>query len=170
MAAPDSHPVSYPASVQSSVDSDLTPGQRHRAGLEAKGKPVCLLAYMRRCRGRLQAHHVIPKQTIRNAKMRASILAQSNRIFDAATQRIHETEMNELYADSRNACWLCEIDHLHEGEIDRDFLPPEVEDFASDYGLTWYLDQHYGRGNDEPDAEDRFDRLSDEARLQERLR
>lgn len=37
-----------------------------------------------------------------------------------------------------------QLDHSRTLKIPRDALPPAVEEFAAEHGLTWYLEREYG--------------------------
>ena len=85
------------------------------------------------CRGRLQWHHVIPKQRIRRAWKSAR--AHYNRTGTKPWS------VTKAIADERNRVWLCVY---HHGQVEAKRLyvePPEsAVEFAREYGLEWSLD------------------------------
>jgi len=75
------------------------------------------------CRGSVQGHHAIGKQTLKRLGLR------------------------RLLWDRRNRVPVCE--HRHEQHtsgyrpIPRELLPASVFEFAEEVGLGWWLDRHY---------------------------
>ena len=104
------------------------------------------------CDGALIRAHLIPKQLLRRevwnqrVALRASVEAQG-RVFPAS--------LRELVWDAR--CWVPScgglhgngghhgmLDHSRKLRIPRDRLPVEVEEFAREFGVLWWLDREYG--------------------------
>lgn len=77
----------------------------------------------------LEAHHVIPQQTLRSHA------------------RLHGLTAPELLWDPRVGVAVSgrRHDRHHSGHepIRRAELPPDVFEFAEQYGLGWYIDRHY---------------------------
>jgi hypothetical protein len=75
------------------------------------------------CEARLQAHHIIPQQTLR------------------------KHGHGDKLGDRRNWVYLCRRHHRrhHSGHqrLPREALRQETLDFAEETGLSWYLDRHY---------------------------
>jgi hypothetical protein len=90
------------------------------------------------CSGPLQRAHLIKRQTIRKE----------------VWNRRHELEgvpktLRVLYADPRSWVWACDrhhrmLDHSRKLKIPRYRLPRELEDFAAQYRLRWWLYREYG--------------------------
>lgn len=83
------------------------------------------------CDGRLVRCHLIPRQTIRREVSRSAVL------------------------DIRTWVWGCGgpmgvgghhgmLDYSRTLRIPRNRLPAQVEEFAAEHGLTWWLDRTYG--------------------------
>jgi hypothetical protein len=77
----------------------------------------------RPCRGGVQGHHIIAKQTLRRLGLA------------------------EFVMDKRNRLPVCEYRHEQHTTgfkpIPRALLPASVFEFAAELGLGWYLDRHY---------------------------
>lgn len=101
--------------------------------LPRQWNPGCWVAYHivdpGPCSGRLVAAHLIPRQLLK---------------------REHIDQM-----DPRVLVPMCggvvgigghhgQLDHSRTLRIPRDALPPEVEEFAAEHGLLWYLEREYG--------------------------
>jgi len=97
----------------------------------------CWLAQFsdRPCDGRLRKVHLIPRRLI-------------------LRELPAETSAGAVW-DTRCWVWACggatgvgghhgALDFSRTLRIQRDKLPPELEDFASDHGLVWWLDREYG--------------------------
>jgi hypothetical protein len=117
-----------------------TPAQRHREAL-AERATGCALSYLGECDGRLEADHVIGVQQIKTARGQAVIRIRGTR--GDYLPPILADSLDDVIADGRNAIALCQRHHhlktVAALTIPRDFLPPEVEEFAAEYGLETAL-------------------------------
>lgn len=100
---------------------------------ERKRRPSCWLAQFSEvpCDGKLRKCHLIPAQTIKR-------------------------EVGKTHAwDERAIVWGCGgamgisghhgmLDHSRNLRIPREMLPAEVEEFATEFGLEWWLTREYG--------------------------
>ena len=94
-----------------------------------------------RCVGRVQKHHVIPRQELRKRHAGATHSQQL---------RLDPPELKPLrtwIADERNIVGLCFHHHqqLTNARIylRRSMLPSGIDDFASETGLDWFLVKHF---------------------------
>lgn len=98
--------------------------------------------------GRPTADHPIPKQTLKLNWRRAHSRARPNKLPEAI-RLLRDIELDELIADPDNGLIVCAKANtdLAAGILrpPRDRLPLHVEQFATRFGLEWYLDEHYGR-------------------------
>ena len=112
----------------------MTAEQRFRAGVFARDSWRCLFHDEGDCDGRLQAHHLIPRQTLKALARRGII---------------EPAKLDEAIADARNGIIVCESDHaLKVPRLKRDDLPERVESFADDWGVAAELDSFYGASTD----------------------
>lgn len=104
------------------------------------------------CDGRLVRCHLIPRQILRR-----EVWAQREALRPPAeaSGRVFPSRLRELCWDTR--CWVygCggltgmgghhgQLDHSRTLRIPRVLLPAGLEEFAMDYGLSWWLDREYG--------------------------
>lgn len=86
------------------------------------------------CRGRLQWHHVVPRQRIK--RTHREVVARYRRSGGEKPWGLVRA-----IADERNRVWLCVF---HHGQVEAKRLyvdPPEsVREFAREYGLEWSLE------------------------------
>ena len=85
------------------------------------------------CRGRLQWHHIIPRQRIRRAWQTEKAAARRG--------GFKPWSVTKAIADERNRVWLC-VYHHGEVEAKRLYVAPDdaVREFAYGYGLEWSLE------------------------------
>lgn len=83
------------------------------------------------CTGQLVRAHLIPKQTIRRE-------AQDADLWDPRTWVLICGGATGIGGHHGR------LDTSRTIRIPRDALPPEVEDFAAQYRLTWWLERTYG--------------------------
>lgn len=115
----------------------MTPEQRHREGVftrhaDEHGHVRCIQAGGGPCGGRLQAHHCVERQRIRNKRSDALIRLANGEEISHAHRRLVGTELAELIADDRNGVPVCEIHHSRAWAIP---VPDSAYEFAEDYGL-----------------------------------
>lgn len=89
------------------------------------------------CDGRLVCAHLIPRQLLKREGFSAYI--HDSRSFVPCCGGITGCSGHHGM-----------LDHSRKLRIPRDKLPPAVEDFAAELGLTWYLDREYGPRTSEP--------------------
>lgn len=113
---------------------------RHREGAFRIHGRRCALAGVHPCGGRLQAHHSIPKQTLRRLHAQAVRGASMVGARPEWEERLAAVELDELIADARNSEVLCELGH-RQVELGRFRLVPHrhLRAFAADYALDHYL-------------------------------
>lgn len=121
------------------ADWTESPMQRHRAvvmkrSAEANdGYARCVL-HGPDCRGRLQAHHSVPKQRIKSAHSRALYLLANGRgeELSPGQRDLAGTTIENLIADASNGVAVCEVHHSR-GDIP---IPDSAREFAARYGFT----------------------------------
>lgn len=127
--------------------SEATANQRHReAAFELHRGPDGMVRCALRgrpghtCGGRLQAHHSIPKQTLKRLHAQAVRGASMTGIRPEWEERLAGVSLDDLIADGRNSDVTCEIAH-RQLELGRFTLAPHpaLEAFAADYGIEHYL-------------------------------
>jgi hypothetical protein len=71
-------------------------------------------------------------------------------------KQVIRRELGAYYSwDERTWIWGCggltgigghhgQLDHSRTLRVPREKLPPGLEDFAAEHGLTWWLDREYG--------------------------
>ncbi len=93
--------------------------------------PDCFLAKFAPetpCEGRLVRCHLIAKQTLRKEALPGS----------------YRTWVWGCGGIMGNAGHHGMLDHSRTLRVPREALPADVEEFAADHGLGWYLDREYG--------------------------
>lgn len=118
------------------------------------GRPSCWVAANLPgngpCDGHLIRAHLIPKQRIRRA-LESDAWRRGQRL--TATE-LRKVKAATLY-DVRSWVWMCGgptgvgghhgmLDYARTLRIPRHVLPPELEEFAVEYGLEWSLERDYG--------------------------
>lgn len=103
-------------------------------------EPVCVF-HGPDCRGRLQWHHVVPRQRIRRAW-------KSEQAAHRRGENPYPWPLYRALNDDRNRVWLCVF---HHGQVEMRKLyvdPPEsAREFAREYGLEWSLEADARRGS-----------------------
>lgn len=133
----------------------MTPAERHREGVFAQagegGRSIrCHVAWLRsagmdypECSGRLQAAHVISRQSLRLLRSNMEI-APHRYPSDDPRHNLLKHDLDALCADPRNGLILCD---RHHSAFDRrngqalllPYLPEHVWEFAREYGLEYRL-------------------------------
>ena len=99
------------------------------------------------CGGRLQAHHAIPVQTLRNlhAQARGQSMYPGRPPGPEHLRRLGRTTLDDLVSDGRNAQIVCELGH-RQIELGR-FAPapsPQLLAFAEQYRLQHLIEPPSG--------------------------
>ena len=115
----------------------MTPEQRHREAVFARyaddhGTVCCVMDGEGPCVGRLQAHHCIERQRIRNKRTDALIRLANGEEISHTHRRLVDTELADLIADDRNGIPVCEIHHARPWDLP---VPDSAYEFADEYGL-----------------------------------
>lgn len=114
----------------------------------------CFLAQFseRPCEGRLVRAHLVRQQVIQRELLDAR--GQVNELLGAQGKgRLPRS--HDLRWDSRTWVWACGgptgngghhgmLDHSRTLRVPRAALPEDVEEFAAEFGLGWWLDREYG--------------------------
>lgn len=95
-----------------------------------------------------QLHHIIPRQRIRTRLSDVRIKAKRFEVLTEGEERLLNTPLSCVYADSRNLVRLTKREHErhHTGtlRLDPSKLPLELWDFAAEYALENALKHELG--------------------------
>jgi hypothetical protein len=100
------------------------------------------------CDGQLVRCHLIPKSWLKRELMNRTLLSM-------APRKECEAAVKPVLWDERIWVLGCGgptgigghhgmLDQSRKLRIAREVLPPELEEFAAEYGLEWWLDREYG--------------------------
>lgn len=130
--------------------------EHRRAVLSRAGRRCELVRLVdgHECGGRLQAMHLLPKAKIRDEQSKAHFRCRRNGTMSAAEERLIETPLDVIVADSRNGMAGCIDGHRDHDlyrmtrtgrslRITRAQLPDRVFDFAEEYALDLLLDREF---------------------------
>lgn len=107
------------------------------------------------CDGPLDAHHVLPKRLLKRVFPHGVYFAEGDgwrrtmpdQVGDYSIETGAARSLGDLLNDGRNGIPVCRRHHdLIENcaiNLSRGELPHEVEEFAAELGLRWYLERTY---------------------------
>ena len=123
----------------------MTPEQRHRQGVAERDGLTCWIED-ETCSGRTQADHLIPRQTL--ARLHRLAHPTRSSYVPPIARGMIGIPVDVLISDPRNGRMLCSArHHLRKDLLTRDDLPGEFFEFVEQFGLAWWLDEHYPEGN-----------------------
>jgi hypothetical protein len=140
--------VEYEQNLDDELETGRPPAETSRRN------PFCWFARLPDagpCEGRLVKCHLIPRQVIRREYPAAKGLTRSRVRRDLVENLVRESYVTD------QRCWVWGCGGAmgpggHHGKwqpdgprrIPRELLPLELEEFAAELGLLWYLDRTYG--------------------------
>jgi hypothetical protein len=123
-------------------------------GLVIVGGSKCAMASEGGCQGRLERHHVFPKERLKRqfkyGAFRYDIgkpWLPAKRFAPALTSDQWNRSLDDILTDPRNLIWLCSEGHHERVTNHRKYtdIPDSVWEFCKDYGLTAELENDLAR-------------------------
>lgn len=129
------------------------------AALQRQERPACFFKGQGPCDGALIRAHLLPKQLTRREFPHGAVFE------NGAWRKLGRNEdrydlpfrsLREIHDDPRSWVSVCggpmgnaghhgQLDYSRKLRIARADLPPAVEAFAAELGLSWHLDRTYGQ-------------------------